>query len=79
MATAMACWPLLKWRVRSLLMKLESDRRNGTDYVTNKFVGKTKEIFSGLPKPKDWNTFQNHDLPLLFTPDEVQRFAPVPK
>ena len=64
-----------KWRVRALLTKLDSDRRNGTDFFTNKFVGKVVEIFSGLPKPKEWPAFLNHDLPLLFTADEVQQFA----
>jgi hypothetical protein len=73
-----------KWRVKSLLMKLDSYRRikaRGDDpgrelaELSNKFVGQTEAIFSGLPKPKDWNAFQNHDLPLLFTPAEVQEFA----
>lgn len=64
-----------KWRVKTLLMKLESDRKNKTDYVSSKFAAKTKEIFSGLPKPKDFITFASHDLPLLFTPAEVQEFA----
>ncbi len=63
-----------KWRVKSLLMKLDSDDRHDTDYA-NKFVRKAEEIFAGLPKPKDWHTFQKHDLPLLFTPAEVQEFA----
>ena len=64
-----------KWRVKSLLMKLDSDDRTGTDYFSNKFVRKAEEIFSGLPKPKDWQSFQKHDLPLLFTHNEVQQFA----
>ena len=54
-------------------MKLESDRRNETDYFTSKFTGKVSEIFSGLPKPKDPISFTTNDLPLLFTADEVQR------
>ena len=57
-----------------MLTKLESDRRNGTDF-TNKFVGKVAEIFAGLPKPKDPVSFTNHDLPLLFTANDVQQFA----
>ncbi len=44
-----------KWRVKSLLMKLDSDDRHDTDYA-NKFVRKAEEIFAGLPKPKDWHT-----------------------
>ena len=64
-----------KWRVKTLLMKLESDRKNSTDYFSDKFVAKVSEIFSGLPKPKDHQSFAIHDLPLLFTASEVQQFA----
>jgi ParB/RepB/Spo0J family partition protein len=64
-----------KWRVKALLTKLDSDEKNGTDYFRNKFVPKVVEIFAGLPKPKDWQSFQKHDLPLLFTHSEVQQFA----
>ena len=63
-----------KWRVKTLLMKLSSDKANGTKFM-NKFVHKVENVFSGLPKPKDWETFRVHDLALLFTPDEVQEFA----
>jgi len=64
-----------KWRVKTLLTKLDSDDKNGTDFFRNKFVPKVIEIFSGLPKPKEWQSFQKHDLPLLFTHNEVQQFA----
>jgi hypothetical protein len=64
-----------KWRVRALLMKLAADKAHGTEYFVNNFVNKVEEIFSGLPKPKNWQAFFNHDLPLLFTADEVQQFA----
>lgn len=64
-----------KWRVRALLMKLDADRAHGTEYFVNKFIDKVKSIFAGLPKPKDWQSFQKNDPPLLFTHDEVQRFA----
>lgn len=64
-----------RWRVKTLLMKLESDRKNGTDYFSHKFMAKIQEIFSGLPKPKDVRSFEGNDLPLLFTHDEVQQFA----
>lgn len=64
-----------KWRVKTLLTKLESDRKHGTDYFGDKFVAKVSEIFSGLPKPKDHQSFERHDLPLLFTANEVQTFA----
>lgn len=64
-----------KWRVKALLTKLESDRKNGTDYFSSKFTAKVAEIFSGLPKPKDPISFTTNDLPLLFTANEVQQFA----
>lgn len=63
-----------KWRVKTLLMKLRADDANGTDFMS-KFAHKVKEVFAGLPKPKDWISFATHDIPLLFTPDEVQQFA----
>ena len=63
-----------KWRVRALLTQLDSDRKHGTDFG-NKFVAKVGELFSSLPKPKEWQAFHNHDLPLLFTTNEVQQFA----
>ena len=56
-------------------MKLDSDDKNGTDYFRNKFIPKVEAIFTGLPKPKDWQSFQKNDLPLLFTANEVQQFA----
>ncbi len=70
-----------KWRVKSLLMKLESVRKAIAKKETpsdellairSKFAAETEKIFSGLPKPKDFITFASHDLPLLFTPAEVQ-------
>lgn len=64
-----------RWRVKGLLTAIESDRRNETEKVTHKFVGKTEAVFSGLPKPKERRSFTDHDLPLLFTADEVQQFA----
>lgn len=64
-----------KWRVRTLLTKLESDRKNGTDFFSHKFMAKVEALFAGLPKPKDVRSFEGNDLPLLFTASEVQRFA----
>lgn len=64
-----------KWRVRSLLMAIKADEANGTSKVMHKFVHKTDSVFSSLPKPKTRESFASHDLPLLFTADEVQRFA----
>ncbi len=33
--------------------ELDSDDKNGTDYVRNKFVPKAEEIFAGLPEIRD--------------------------
>ena len=63
-------------RVRFVLMKLDSDRRNETSHFTNKFIGKVEAVFSGLPKPKEWQSLLNNDLPLLTSIDEdVQEIA----
>lgn len=43
-------------RVKVLLTKLDSDRRNGTDFFTHKFMGKVEEIFESLPRKKDWRS-----------------------
>ncbi|MFI3120022.1 MAG: DNA N-6-adenine-methyltransferase [Methylococcaceae bacterium] len=60
-----------KLRVKYLLGKLNSDRRNETDFFTHKFVGKVESIFSALPTRKDWRSFYVHDLPLLNIASEV--------
>lgn len=63
-------------RVRFVLMKLDSDRRTGTDYFSHKFMGKVEAVFSGLPKPKDWRSLYNNDLPLLTSiDDDVQEIS----
>lgn len=53
-----------KWRVKALLTLIESDRKNGTEKVSNKFVAKTDAIFAGLPKTKELVSFSMHDLPI---------------
>lgn len=63
-------------RVKWLLMKLDSDRRTGTDYFSNKFIGKINIIFSNLPKPKEWLSFYNNDFRNLINIDaDVAAFA----
>lgn len=57
-----------------MLHKRIADDAHKTQYVS-KFANKIDEIFTGLPKPKDWLTFAQKDLPLLFTANEVQQFA----
>ena len=69
-------------RVKTLLGKLDSMRRNqerGYDvseeirHTSNKFVGRVEKIFKNMPKPMEWLSFFNHDLPLLLsTCKEVQ-------
>jgi ParB-like chromosome segregation protein Spo0J len=66
-------------RVRTLLMKLDSDRRNGTDHFTNKFVGIVERLFASLPKPVEWMSYYMHDLPLLKLPEPVKAIAIVEK
>jgi hypothetical protein len=34
-------------------------------HTSNKFVGRVENIFANLPKPLEWRSFCNHDLPLL--------------
>ncbi len=61
-------------RVKTLLGKLDSVRRskergfNVSEQIkctSNKFVGRVGKIFANLPKPLEWLSFLNHDLPLL--------------
>lgn len=63
-------------RVKWLLMKMDSDRRTGTDYFSNKFIGRVDIIFSNLPKPKEWLSFYNNDFRNLVNIDaDVAAFA----
>jgi hypothetical protein len=38
-------------RVRGLLMKLDSDRRLGTDDIAGNMTGNIERLFASLPKP----------------------------
>jgi N6-adenosine-specific RNA methylase IME4 len=62
-------------RVRTLLGKLDSDRRRGADHVSHTFVGQVESVFAQLPKPVAWRSYLEHDLPVLKLPDEVQQLA----
>jgi len=63
-------------KIAWLLMKLDSDRRNGTDQFTNKFIGKIESAFSTLPKKIDWQSFYINDLqPYLQLSEEVKKIA----
>jgi hypothetical protein len=61
-------------RVKTLLGQLDSVRRSkelGYEVATqarltsHKFVGSVEKIFKNLPKPLEWRSFLNNDLPLL--------------
>ena len=61
-------------RVKTLLAKLDSVRRSEerrskiTEEVkdlSHKFMGQVEQIFKKLPKPLEWRSFYNNDLPLL--------------
>ena len=61
-------------RVKALLGKLDSMRRSkergykagkATKQTSNKFIGRVEKIFENLPKPMEWLSFLNNDLPLV--------------
>ena len=61
-------------RVKTLLGKIDSVRRSRergfnpakeAKQTSHKFVGRVEKIFKNLPKPLEWRSFFNHDLPLL--------------
>ena len=72
-------------RVKTLLGKIDSVRRSkGLGYevgtqarlTSHKFVGSVEKIFKNLPKPLEWRSFFNHDLPLLMDfCEEVQEVS----
>ncbi len=72
-------------RVKTLLVKLDSVRRckergfNVSEEIkctSNKFVGRVRKIFANLPKPLEWLSFLNHDLPILMDiSKEVQKIS----
>ncbi len=71
-------------RVKALLGKLDTMRRSqerGSDVsghsktLSNKFIGQVEKIFKNLPKPMEWLSFLNNDLPLLIDICEEVREA----
>ena len=72
-------------RVKTLLGKLKSMQRSiERDYnvseelrhTSHKFVRRVENIFENLPKPLEWLSFFNHDLPLLMDfCEEVQEVS----
>ncbi len=62
-------------RVKYLLGKLDSDRRNNTEFFTHKFMGKIESIFTQLPRKKEWRSFYVNDLPMLNIDIEIQEIS----
>ena len=61
-------------RVKTLLRKIDSVRRSRergfnpakeTKRTSSRFAGRVEKIFNNLPKPLEWQSFYNNDLPLL--------------
>ena len=71
--------------MKTLLGKLDSVRRTqerGSSVsrqskgLSNKFIGQVEKIFKNLPKPMEWLSFLNNDLPLLIDfCEEVQEVS----
>lgn len=62
-------------RARWLLIKLDSDRRHGTDNFANKFIGKVEAIFATHHRRIGWQSFLINDVPLLDLPEPVKEIA----
>jgi hypothetical protein len=72
-------------RVKTLLGKLDSLSRTQergssvsreSKMLSNKFIGQVEKIFKNLPKPMEWLSFLNNDLPLLIDfCEEVQEVS----
>ncbi|HXH09831.1 MAG TPA: hypothetical protein VNP04_08745 [Alphaproteobacteria bacterium] len=56
-------------RVKTSVMKLESDRRHGTNHVAIRFVGIVEFVFARVPKPLTWQSCYLHDLLLVTSID----------
>ncbi len=73
-------------RVKTLLDKLDSARRSKdrgyeisdqAAMTSHKFMGRVEQMFRNLPKPLEWRSFYNNDLPLLIDFSEEVREASV--
>jgi len=72
-------------RVKTLLGKLKSMRRSiergynvseELRHTSHKFVRRVENIFANLPKPLEWLSFLNHDLPIFIDfCEEVQEVS----
>ena len=73
-------------RVKTLLGKFDSVRaskeRGSTvsdhsEQLFNKFVEQLEKIFKNLPKPLEWRSFYNNDLPILMDIYEEVQEVPI--
>lgn len=63
-------------RVLGLLVALDSDRKNETNHVSNKYVADIESAFSATNRNITWLSFLNHDLrPYLNFDDDVKEVA----
>lgn len=49
-------------RLAWVLMKIDSDIKNNTNYFRDKFIPKIESAFVSLPKPVKWDSFYHNDL-----------------
>ena len=52
-------------RTAFLLALCDGDRKNATGKVSNNFVANLESAFSDLNRQIDWQSYFNHDLPLV--------------
>lgn len=71
-----------KERVKVLLGRLWTVKCHGKEKCSmeaidfdDKFIIKTKDIFSALPKPVDWTSFYRNDLEISTIPDDIKQWA----
>ena len=61
--------PVVKLIICALLGKNPAERGHNVSeelrHTSHKFVRRVENIFANLPKPMEWLSFFNHDLPLL--------------
>ncbi|OPX41115.1 MAG: hypothetical protein B1H13_03870 [Desulfobacteraceae bacterium 4484_190.3] len=75
-------------RVKTLLGKLDSVRRSQergssvskqSKSLSHKFMGQVEKIFKNFPKPLEWRSFYNNDLPILMDISEEVRKVSIQK
>jgi ParB/RepB/Spo0J family partition protein len=62
-------------RVRTQLMKLQSDETHGISHVSPFTNDRMVRLFAQLPRRMTWQSYLTNDLPLLKLPEEVKQVA----